>query len=267
MNRIRKTFESLHSAGKKALIPYITPEYPFKGMTTRLLHTLAAAGADMIEVGIPFSDPLADGETIQHSSETAIRNGATIGTILKSVSEFRISSQVPVVLMGYVNPIVHLRFDNFLAASKAAGVDGVIVPDLPPEESSEFVEASERCGISNIFLIAPTSDDARIRSIDELSTDFSYCVSLTGVTGSRSQFGASGDLDSFLLRVKKNTAKPFVVGFGISRPEHVQHVWKYADGAVVGSSLINEMSKAASEADALQAASTFLTLLRSPTES
>ena len=265
MNRIRKTFEALKVSGGKALVPYITPEYPFKGMTTQLLQTLEKAGADLIEVGIPFSDPLADGETIQHSSEIAIRNGATIGTILKSVSEFRRTSQLPIVLMGYINPIFHLRYDNFLAACKAAGVDGVIVPDLPPEESSDFVRASETYGISNIFLIAPTSDEARIREIDELSTDFSYCVSLTGVTGSRSQLGKSGDLDTFLVRVRENTTKSFVVGFGISCPEHVQLVWKYADGAVVGSSLINAMSKSGSQDDALNAASIFFRSLRSPT--
>jgi tryptophan synthase alpha chain len=267
MNRIRKTFEMLDGSGKKALIPYVTPEYPFKGMTVPLLHALEKAGADMIEVGIPFSDPLADGETIQRSSHVAIDNGATIETILKSVSEFRRGSQVPVILMGYVNPLFHLRFDNFLSASKAAGVDGVIVPDLPPEEASEFVAASERSGMSNVFLIAPTSDDARIREIDSLSTDFSYCVSLTGVTGSRAQLGASGDIDSFLARVRKNTTKPFVVGFGISRPEHVRHVWQFADGAVVGSSLINAMATAGTVDDALRSASHFLQSLRSSTES
>jgi tryptophan synthase alpha chain len=265
MNRIRKTFQALKMSGGKALVPYITPEYPFKGMTTQMLLALEKAGADLIEVGIPFSDPLADGETIQHSSEIALRNGATIETILKNVSEFRRTSQLPIVLMGYINPIFHLRFDNFLAACKAAGVDGVIVPDLPPEESSDFVASSERYGISNIFLIAPTSDDARIRKIDQLSTDFSYCVSLTGVTGSRTQLGDSGNLDAFLARIKANTTKPFVVGFGISRPEHVQQVWKHADGAVVGSSLINAIANSGSRDDALSAASIFLRSLRSPT--
>ena len=263
MNRIRKTFESLRTSGGKALVPYVTPEYPFRGMTTSLLQTLEQAGADLIEVGIPFSDPLADGKTIQHSSEVALKNGATVGTILKSISEFRRTSQLPVVLMGYINPILHLRFENFLSACKAAGVDGVIVPDLPPEEASDFVAASDVSGISNVFLIAPTTDEARIRAIDALSTDFCYCVSVTGVTGARDQFGASGELDAFLTRVKNNTTKPFVVGFGISRPEHVQHVWKFADGAVVGSSLINVMGESASPGDALKAASLFLRSLRS----
>jgi tryptophan synthase alpha chain len=265
MNRIRKTFEALKATGGKALIPYITPEYPFKGMTSPLLHILEKSGADLIEIGMPFSDPLADGETIQRSSEIAIKNGATIESILKCVSEFRRTSQLPIVLMGYVNPILHLRYDNFLAACKAAGVDAVIVPDLPPEESSDFVASSKVFGISNVFLMAPTSNDARIRQVDKLSTDFSYCVSLTGVTGSRTQIGDSGNLDSFLARVKKNTAKPFVVGFGISRSEHVQQVCKYADGAVVGSSLINAMSKSGSQDDALNSASLFFRSLRSPT--
>jgi tryptophan synthase alpha chain len=263
MSRIGKRFEGLKREGKKALIPYITPEFPFKGMTLDLLRALEDGGADLIEVGIPFSDPLADGETIQHSSERALKNGVTIPGILNAVSQFRKGSELPVLLMGYINPIVHFGVGRFLEACQSSGVDGLIIPDMPPEESEEIVLGSRRHLLSNVFLIAPTTPDGRIREIDALSTEFSYCVSVTGVTGARSQFGAGGGLDEFLVRVRKNTTKPFVVGFGISRPEHVQRVWKYADGAVVGSSLINVLGNAGSAEESLRIAKEFIRSLRS----
>ncbi|MBI3586688.1 MAG: tryptophan synthase subunit alpha [Ignavibacteriales bacterium] len=262
MNRIKLKFETLKSAGKKALIPYITPEFPFKGITVPLLHELEKGGADLIEVGIPFSDPLADGETIQHSSDVTIKNGISIPQILDSVKEFRTTSELPVLLMGYMNPILHFGMENFLKASRDAGVDGIIVPDLPPEEASEFKKISNSYGISNVFLIAPTTADERMRKIDELSTDFSYCVSVTGVTGARTQLGSNGSFDAFLQRVGKNVKKPFVVGFGISRAEHVSHVWQFADGAVVGSALINVLGNAHSQQEALDSAKHFLISLR-----
>lgn len=263
MNRIHRIFDDLRRSGGKALIPYITPEFPFKGITVRLLRALETAGANLVEVGVPFSDPLADGETIQHSSEVALKNGVTIDLILNAVREFRKASELPIVLMGYVNPILRVGLERFFDSCQAAGIDGLIVPDLPPEESSDLTTMSRRFGISNIFLIAPTTPDLRIQRIDDLSTDISYCVSVTGVTGARTQLGTNGALDEFLVRVRKNTKKPFVVGFGISLPEHVQRVWKYADGAVVGSSLINVLDKAASEEDALESAVRFLRSLRS----
>jgi tryptophan synthase alpha chain len=262
MNRIRAKFSDLHARGGKALIPYITPEFPFEGMTLPLLEELERAGADLIEVGIPFSDPLADGETIQHSSDVALKNGATIRRILDCVSRFRKGSQLPLVLMGYINPILHWGVDRFLTDCRTSGVDGVIVPDLPPEEASEFKNNCDGSGISAVFLVAPTTPDERIRRIDELSTDFSYCVSVTGVTGERAQLGADDSLRSFLRRVRNNAKKPFVVGFGISKPEHVTRVWEFADGAVVGSALINVLGKASSQREALKAARDFLLSLR-----
>ncbi len=262
MNRIQKKFTGLGNSGQKALIPYITPEYPFKGITLGLLRALEEAEADLIEVGIPFSDPLADGETIQHSSEIALKNGVTVDRILRAVSDFRSGSELPILLMGYVNPILRMGIEKFLESCKSAGVDGLIIPDLPPEEASAITIGSTKHQISNVFLIAPTTSDSRIRKIDGYSTDFSYCVSVTGVTGARSKFGAGGGLDEFLTRVRKNTQKPFVVGFGISQREHVQHVWEHADGAVVGSSLINVLGKTSSEEQALRAAVDFLRSLR-----
>ncbi|HTY38629.1 MAG TPA: tryptophan synthase subunit alpha [Bacteroidota bacterium] len=262
MNRIRKKFESLKHSRQKALIPYVTPEYPFQGITLGLLGALEEAEADLIEVGIPFSDPLADGPTIQHSSEIALRNGVTLEKILSLVSEFRASSELPVILMGYVNPILHMGVDRFLSSCESAGVDGLIIPDLPPDEASAFERESRAHGISNVFLIAPTTNDKRIAEIDGHSTDFSYCVSVTGVTGARTELGADGGLDEFLQRVRNNTHKPFVVGFGISKPEHVARIWQHADGAVVGSSLINVLGKASSAQQAVQSAADFLRSLR-----
>jgi tryptophan synthase alpha chain len=262
MNRIRTTFEKLRTAGRKALIPYITPEFPFEGITLPLLQQLEGGGADLIEVGIPFSDPLADGATIQHSSEVALKNGATIRKSLDATNRFREASQVPLVLMGYVNPILHWGVDRFLSDCRRSGVDGIIVPDLPPEEASEFKTACERSDISAVFLIAPTTPDERIRRIDDLSTDFSYCVSVTGVTGERAQLGTDDSLSRFLKRVRSLTTKPFVVGFGISNSEQVKRVWAHADGAVVGSALINVLAKAESRQDALEAARHFLLSLR-----
>ena len=262
MNRIQKKFTSLRSSGGKALIPYVTPEYPYKGITLALLRALEEGNADLVEVGIPFSDPLADGETIQHSSEIALKNGVTVARILQAVHEFRRDSELPILLMGYVNPILRMGIGKFLEECHAAGVDGLIVPDLPPEEASEVTSLSRKYEISNVFLIAPTTSDERIREIDGYSTDFSYCVSVTGVTGARTELGSGGGLDAFLRRVRKNAQKPFVVGFGISQQAHVRRVWELADGAVVGSSLINVLGKAVSEQQALRAAVDFLRSLR-----
>jgi tryptophan synthase alpha chain len=220
---------------------------------------LAAAGAAMVEIGIPFSDPLADGPTIQESSGIALKNGVTIDGIFRSVKEIRASTEIPVILMGYINPILKYGTERFLAAARDSGVDGLIVPDMPPEESEDLRTSSSQNGISNIFLIAPTSSDDRIRTLDGLSTDFTYCVSVTGVTGARSSFGEH--FDEFLQRVKHNTSKPFVVGFGIKRKEQVRRIAHTADGAVVGSALLNAMKNADTASGAADAAAAFLTTL------
>ncbi|HEX9615452.1 MAG TPA: tryptophan synthase subunit alpha [Bacteroidota bacterium] len=262
LNRINNTFSNLRRAGKKALIPYLTPDFPFKGSTVPLLRSVSAAGADLIEVGIPFSDPLADGKTIQHSSEVALRNGANLASILTSLREFRTSSEVPVLLMGYLNPLLRFGLEKFTVAAVAAGVDGVIIPDLPPEESGSLVESCKTAGLSNVFLIAPTTNDERIRLIDTFSTDFSYCVSVTGVTGARSSLGTNGSSDAFFQRVRRETKKPFVVGFGVSSRDHVADIWRHADGAVVGSALIDRIGRAKSIDEAATAAASFLNSIR-----
>ena len=261
-DRIARVFARLRETGTKALIPYVTPEYPFRGITVPLLTDLADAGADLLEVGMPFSDPLADGPTIQHSSEVGIRNGATIPVIFDAVREFRAGHETPVLLMGYVNLILHYGVDAFLQDAAAAGVDGLILPDLPPEEASEVKEQSERNGLSAVFLIAPTTPTPRISLIDRWSTHFSYCVSVTGVTGARTQLGSDGSLEQFLTSVRRNAKKPFVVGFGISTPEQVRTVWQMADGAVVGSAILKALGNETNAKDALLAAKTFFRSLR-----
>ena len=263
MNRVARTWNDLMAKGKKALVPYVTPEYPFKGMTVPLLQRLARAGADLIEVGVPFSDPLADGKTIQHSSEVALRNGVNADFIFRSVEEFRAGSQVPVVLMGYYNPILQYGLRAFSRQAALSGVDGLIVPDLPPEEAAEFVAECRAASLSNIFLVAPTTTTERIRLIDTMSTDFTYCVSVTGVTGARSELQLDGPLGTFLARVKKTVTKPFVVGFGISTSRHVNEVWRYADGAVVGSALIGVLERSQTPDAALDAGEGFFRSLRS----
>ncbi len=262
VNRIRTVFQQLQSQKRKALIPYITPEFPIEGTTVPLILGLEKAGASLIEVGIPFSDPIADGVTIQHSSHIAIQNGATIGKILESVKEARRKSDIPVVLMGYVNPILRYGMERFLRDANQCGVDGVIVPDLLPEESEEWRSLSSKYGVSNIFLIAPTTPVQRIQYLDSISTDFSYSVSVTGVTGARSSFGDAHALESFLSRVKENTVKPFVVGFGISKREQVAAMCRYADGVVVGSALLRSIENEKSVDGAVSSACAFLSSLQ-----
>lgn len=257
MNRIASTFERLKRMGAHALVPYITPEYPVAGSTVPMILSLARAGASMIEVGIPFSDPLADGPTIQHSSDVAIRNGATIAGIFDAVREARRQTEVPIILMGYVNPLLHYGLEKFFCDARDCGVDGTIVPDLLPDDSEEYRRLAAASGISTVFLMAPTSSDERIAMIDAHSTDFSYCVSVTGVTGARSSLGGRTDIAAFLQRVRAHAKKPFVVGFGISTKEHVDEVCAYADGAVVGSALITAVGSAASPEEAAEAASVF----------
>ena len=260
--RIAHRWEQLAAVGRKALVPYVTPEYPLRDATVPVLKALDDAGADMIEVGIPYSDPIADGPTIQLSSEVALRNGATIPTILDAVRRFRQERELPILLMGYVNPILRMGLEVFVRQSSAAGVDGLIIPDLPPEEARELIDVAARHRMSLVFLIARTTADARIRMIDSLSTDFSYCVSMTGVTGMRPGMAHRDELDGYLQRVRRSVSKRFVVGFGISTTEQVAAVWRHADGAVVGSALLKAMAPARSAGQAATLGADFFASLR-----
>lgn len=256
--RIPERWKSLRSTGAKALIPYVTPEYPVKGTTVDLVLGLEAEGASFIEIGVPFSDPLADGPVIQHASQIALQNGATPRRVLEIVTEIRKQSSVPILLMGYVNPLLRLGASTFLAEAEQAGVDGLIIPDLPPEESSVIHAPARGLGLSMVYLIAPTTTDERMRQIDNLSSDFSYCVSVTGVTGASARFSDSRSLDGFLTQVRGNTSKPFVVGFGIATGADVHRVWRHADGAVVGSQLLRSIEHATTREEAVRSARSFL---------
>lgn len=240
-SRITQRFKQLQAEGRKAFIPYITAGDPDLATTENLLSALAEAGADVIELGVPFSDPMADGPVIQRASERALQNPIGIADVLPLVSRFREKSDVPIMLFTYFNPLLQFAGENMGETLQAAGVDGVLITDLIPEEADAFVAQMRGAGIDTIFLVAPTSTDERIRMIAEYSSGFVYVVARTGVTGLREQM--SSDVRSIVERVRRYTELPVAVGFGISTHEHVREVWQYADGAVVGSRLVLEIEK------------------------
>lgn len=243
MERIRSTFERTRRERRVALMPYLPVGYPDLETTLALAPALAAAGADLFELGVPYSDPQADGATLQRATHRALENGVTPRRCLEVAAEVRRSVDVPLLLMSYYNPV--LRFGNvaFCQAAAAAGVDGLIVPDLPPEEAGELREAARAAGLDLIFLVAPTSTDERLRIVAEAASGFIYCVSLAGVTGARAQLSAG--LADYLARVRRFTDLPLAVGFGISRPEHVREVGQHADGAIVASALVDRLDRLA----------------------
>jgi tryptophan synthase alpha chain len=220
----------------KALLLYITVGYPSIEATLKVAPLLAGTGCDLIELGIPFSDPLADGTTIQRVSFRALQNGVTPGLCLKVAGELRKQVDIPLVFMTYFNPVLSYGLTEFCDACATAGIDGLIVPDLLPEEGSKLGTTAARHGIDLIYLLAPTSTDKRIRLVAEQSQGFIYLVSVAGVTGAREQLPA--DLKAFAARVRKVTAKPLCVGFGISSPSQASQIAAIADGIIVGSQLL-----------------------------
>ena len=258
MSRIKATFEDLRSVGRVALMPYLTIGYPQRESALTLVPALVDAGADLIELGVPFSDPLADGATIQAASQQALGNGVTLSFCLEQAATLRDRGvAAPLVLMGYYNPIFQMGLEHFARRAASVGIDGVIVPDLPPEESDELLLALRPWEIDPIFLLAPTSDDRRVQLVAERTNGFVYLVSLTGVTGARDHL--STDLESFIARVRPVTALPIAVGFGISTPAQAARVARVADGVIVGSALIRTIGVAD---DPVKAAHTFITSLR-----
>lgn len=256
MGRLQETFQDLARLKRTALIPYSTAGFPDPAVTPDLLLALAAAGADVIELGVPFSDPLADGVTIQRSSQQALLAGVTPETCFEFVRAARRKGlRQPVVLMGYINPILRRGLDWYVETAAEAGVDGLIVPDLPVEEAAGVRAAGDRTGVDLIGLVAPTSTDDRIRQVAEHSSGFLYCVSLTGVTGART--AVQSGLSAFLDRVRRQTVLPLAVGFGIGTPEQAAEVARWADGVVVGSALIDRIERAGA-AGATAAAGEFL---------
>jgi tryptophan synthase alpha chain len=239
-NRLTTKLTQLRERNEKALVLFLTAGYPQLDSTVPLSLELAQAGADIIELGMPFSDPLADGPVIQASSQQAIKNGITLEHILGQVKEIREHSDIPLVLMGYLNPILHYGEEKFFADARKAGVDGIILPEVPLEESDRFLSFNRKYNLADILFIGPATSDERIRNIDKISSGFLYCVSTTGVTG-RSNIG---NIESYVKRVKRHAKKnPVLVGFGIKTPEDAQRIAQHADGVIVGSALIQKITQ------------------------
>jgi tryptophan synthase alpha chain len=239
MSRIGETFASLKRLGRGGFIPFITAGDPDLATTESLLIELAAAGADIIELGVPFSDPVADGEVIQRASERALRNDVTVRDPLTCARNVRQHIDVPIVLFSYFNPLLQLGEEQLAVAANEAGIDGVLVTDLIPEEAKSWTQTLLGHGLDPIFLVAPTTSDERLAHIAQQARGFIYAVSRAGVTGARDQM--TREAEALVKRVRVISDLPVAVGFGISTPEQVRSVWRFADGAVVGSAIVREI--------------------------
>jgi len=242
--RITKRFEELHRSGELGLVAYVTAGDPSLEASERIALALAEAGADVIELGVPFSDPVADGPVIQRASERALRSGTTLSGVLELVKRLRAKTQVPLLLFSYYNPVLQMGLEKFASAAADAGADGALITDVTPEEAGEYRSAMLARGLDTVFLAAPTSTDTRLKMIAEASTGFLYLISRTGVTGT--QDALAEELPALARRVRAATPLPIAVGFGISLPEHVSLLGGLADAAVVGSALVAEIEKAPS---------------------
>jgi len=240
--RISRRFAALRESGELGIVAYITAGDPSLDATLKFVLALAEAGTDVIELGIPFSDPLADGPTIQRASERALKCGTTLSQVIGLVGEIRKSSEVPIVLFGYYNPVLQMGLEKFASDAAAAGADGVLITDLTPEESDDYRRVLAAHHLDTVFLGAPTSTDERLRKIAEASSGFLYLISRTGVTGAKDAL--PDELPALLRRARKVTDLPIAVGFGISLPGHVSVLGGLADAAVVGSALVSEIEKA-----------------------
>ena len=246
MSRIQGRFEALAKAKRKALIPYITAGDPNPSLTVPLMKALVESGADILELGVPFSDPMADGPVIQRAGERALKHGVGLSDVLRFVIEFRKSdSKTPIVLMGYANPIEAMGVETFVAAAKAAGVDGVIVVDYPPEECEQFAAMAKKAEIDPIFLLAPTSTDKRIEQVGRVGSGYLYYVSLRGITGAANI--DLGDVAARIPKIRAATRLPIGVGFGIRDAESARRVAQSADAVVIGSRIIQEIEAGAPE--------------------
>ena len=244
MSRLDVIFESVRSRTDPGLVTFVTAGDPNLGRSADILRVLDSAGADVIEVGVPFSDPLADGPVIQRASERALRTGTTLSRTISMVEEIRSTVQAGIVLFTYANPVVRMGLKTFLERAANAGVDGVLILDLPIEEAEEFQTTSKDVAIDPIFLLSPTTSDDRIRHAAELGRGFLYGISRLGVTGATDTI-ADGT-EKLIGRIRRLTDMPIAVGFGISRPEHVAAVGRWADAAVVGSGLVDVIARASS---------------------
>jgi tryptophan synthase alpha chain len=240
-SRIQEKFRQLHEAKAKGLVIYVTAGDPSLEATGGLLEAVQKGGADIIELGIPFSDPLADGPVVQRASERALRSGTTLHKVLRMLPEWRKKIQTPVVLFSYYNPILQYGLENFARDASEAGADGVLAVDLSPEESESYIETMRKWNLDTIFLAAPTSTDERLKRVANASTGFLYLIARAGVTGERSKI--SDSTRPLIERVRKLTRLPLAVGFGLSTPEQVRSVQELADAAVVGSAIVRTIEE------------------------
>jgi tryptophan synthase alpha chain len=265
MSRIQAAFDNARRQNRAAFIPFITAGDPNLRRTAELLSALAQAGADIIELGVPFSDPMADGPTIQAASERALKNNFGIPEVLELVHDFRKSSPVPIVLFGYYNPVFSFGEEKLVSEAQEAGADGLLIVDLPPEEGAGLRQLAWAHGLAPIYLVAPTTPDDRIAEIAQAARGFIYYVCVTGVTGARAQVSTTIPTD--VARIKKFSPLPVAVGFGISTPEQAAEVAAHADGVVVGSAIVSLIGKLGDSPDMVSRAADFARSLRKGIES
>lgn len=255
MNRLAESFAKAEGERRGNLIIYITAGDPDLETTAKLVPTLAEAGADTVELGIPFSDPLADGPIIQAAAQRALDRGCTVAGVLDCAAQIRDRCDIPLVFMTCYNPVLQMGPEEFARSASQAGADGVLMTDLPPAEAGEWVEVLGANGLDSVFLVAPASTPARVELAARLTTGFVYCVSRPGVTGVRDELPE--ELTGLVARIRKTTDKPVAVGFGISKAEHVRSVCEIADGAIVGSAMVRTIAEADGRAAAIDAAAAF----------
>lgn len=245
MSKIRQTFKQLKKAGKKAFIPYIMTGDPSPEKTKEIVRLFEECGADIVELGVPFSDPLADGPTIQRASERALAQNVTLRITISLVRELRHDTRVPIVLMTYFNPVFRYGTRDFISDARDAGIDGVIIPDLPPDEAADFIRQAKSSSLDTIFLLAPTSTDDRIKRVARASSGFIYYVSMTGITGSTLHVDQS--MKILINKIKSLSGKPVAVGFGVSNPDEASYISELSDGVIVGSALVKKLNEAPQE--------------------
>jgi tryptophan synthase alpha chain len=246
VSRIKETFNRCRAEGRLALVAYLTVGYPSLELTPELVRVAAASGADLIELGIPFSDPLADGRTIQATSQAALQGGVTVARALQAAAATRRLTDVPLLFMTYLNPVLAFGIEAFCEAAKEAGIDGLIVPDLPPAEATELRRFARQSELELVFFVAPTSTAAAIAAACEASTAFVYCIAVTGVTGARHSLDPQ--VLPLIETIRRQTGLPIVVGFGISGSDHLKALEGRADGAIIASALLDQIASAPEDA-------------------
>lgn len=260
MNRIEKKFKDLKKNKKKAFIVFITAGYPDLNTTYKLVLEFSRIGVDLVELGVPFTDPMADGPVIQASSQAALAKKTNLVNIFNLIKRLRHKSDIPICLMTYYNPVFCFGEDRFVKSAKSAGVDGVIVPDLPVEEAKSLIRLAKINNLDTIFFVSPTSTLKRIKLVASASCGFIYYVSLTGVTGSQGKL--PGDLAAHIKTIKNNTSKPVCVGFGISTPKQVKEISEFSDGIIIGSAVVGKIKENIGKPDLVKKVGNFVTFLK-----